>query len=178
VTCVRAAERLLTPFFGCGRRRRRLCAGLQYWAALPATVQTVLGGYERVSPGDVRESDAFLRSLLPLDDADAAAALRPLVAADCGAGVGRVTQHLLLRHFDEVDVFEPVKHFLDSAEATIGRAPEPAAGEPQRAVNFICQPLEEFTPEKGRYDVIWAQARAAGVFDCACGACCTSVWAR
>jgi hypothetical protein len=144
---------------------RALCAGIQYWAALPATVETVLGGYQRVSPSDVKESDAFLRSVFPaIEDA----ARRPLLAADCGAGVGRVTQNLLLRHFDEVDVYEPVKHFLDTAEANIGRAPGGGAdGDAPRTVNFVCEPLEEFTPTRGRYDVIWAQARVA----------CANAWA-
>lgn len=33
---------------------------------------------------------------------------RRLVALDCGAGVGRVTEELLLHHFDVVDLCEPV----------------------------------------------------------------------
>ena len=35
-----------------------------------------------------------------------------LVAADCGAGVGRITKGLLAKHFTEVDVIEPAEHFL------------------------------------------------------------------
>lgn len=130
---------------------------MQYWAAQPATLQTVMGGYAHVSPPDVRGSDAFLRLVLPAvaspDDPR-----RPLVAADCGAGVGRVTQHVLLRLFDQVDLFEPVQHFLDTAQEKIGFAPEGPSGTP-RAVTYTCQPLEEFEPAAGRYDVIWAQAR-------------------
>lgn len=117
-------------------------------------METVLGGYQAVSPSDVRESDAFLRAVFPaVEDGERRA---PLVAADCGAGVGRVTRHLLLRHFDEVDVYEPVRHFLEQAEKDITAAPAGPSGAP-RAVTFTCQPLEAFEPPVGRYDVIWAQ---------------------
>ena len=129
--------------------------GLDYWKALPASLETVLGGYQVVSPADVRESDAFLLQHYP---PAGEAAGRPLRAADVGAGVGRVTQQLLLRRFDEVDVFEPVAHYLAKAEADIGIAPT-VKGAP-RVVTFTCQALEDFTPPAGRYDVIWAQARA------------------
>lgn len=73
----------------------------------------MLGGYERVSPGDIKSSDAFLLSVFPAAGAREAAAeagtrtrrAAPpvaadgarLVAADLGAGVGRVTEHLLQR---------------------------------------------------------------------------------
>lgn len=115
-------------------------------------MQTVLGGYQCVSPSDIRESDAFLRACFPAVAEPAAGPHRPLAAADLGAGVGRVTQQLLVRHFDTVDVFEPVQHFLDKAAANIGAAPAPG-----RAVAFHCQPLQDFEPPPGRYDVIWAQ---------------------
>lgn len=39
--------------------------------------------------------------------AEAEAGRRRLVALDCGAGVGRVTEQLLLQHFAEVDLVEP-----------------------------------------------------------------------
>lgn len=39
--------------------------------------------------------------------AEAEAGRRQLVALDCGAGVGRVTEQLLLQHFAEVDLVEP-----------------------------------------------------------------------
>ena len=127
---------------------------------MPATVETVLGGYQRVSPTDVRESDAFLRAVFPAVAEPPGGPRRPLAAADCGAGVGRVTRNLLVNHFDRVDVYEPVAHFLAEAEKDIGASPTPAAGGAPRAVTFVCQPLEEFAPAAGAYDVIWAQARA------------------
>ncbi len=115
-------------------------------------MQTVLGGYGCVSPSDIRESDAFLRACFPAVAEPPGGPHRPLVAADLGAGVGRVTQNLLCRHFDSVDVFEPVQHFLTEAETRITASPAPG-----RAVAFHCLPLQDFEPPAGRYDVIWAQ---------------------
>ncbi|KAH9305266.1 hypothetical protein KI387_009670, partial [Taxus chinensis] len=74
----------------------------------------------------------------------------------CGAGVGRVTENLLLNHFHEVDLVEPVSHFLESAREKL-KAGNHSKSEAHRAVNFYCIPLQEFTPEAGRYDVIWIQ---------------------
>jgi protein N-terminal methyltransferase len=115
-------------------------------------VTTVLGGYQCVSPIDVRESAAFLRKCFPAAAQPPGGPLRPLAAADLGAGVGRVTHHLLLRFFDTVDVFEPVQHFLDKARANITERPAPG-----RSVAFHCAPLQDFEPPPARYDVIWAQ---------------------
>jgi hypothetical protein len=36
--------------------------------------------------------------------------------ADCGAGVGRVSEQLLLRHFAQVDLVEPSQHLLGTAQ--------------------------------------------------------------
>jgi protein N-terminal methyltransferase len=61
----------------------------------------VLGGYGRLTPLDVRDSNMFLDQLqvkLP--------GLRFDRAADCGAGIGRVTKHLLLPRCGHVDLYE------------------------------------------------------------------------
>ena len=39
--------------------------------------------------------------------------------ADCGAGVGRVTEQLLLAHCTEVDLVEPSRHLLAAARANL-----------------------------------------------------------
>ncbi len=44
----------------------------------------------------------------------------PLVALDCGAGIGRVSEQLLLHLFDEVDLVEPSRHLLDTARRRLG----------------------------------------------------------
>ena len=39
-----------------------------------------------------------------------------LKAIDCGAGIGRITKHLLVKHFSEVDLVEQNKLFLQKAQ--------------------------------------------------------------
>lgn len=100
-------------------------------------------------------SEVFLKSILaerfPFAGKD-----RPLVALDCGSGIGRVTKNLLIRYFNEVDLLEPVSHFLEAARGSL--APENSgASDLHKATNFFCMPLQEFTPDAGRYDVIWVQ---------------------
>eukprot|EP00850_Spirogloea_muscicola_P021564 SM000253S09053 [mRNA] locus=s253:32573:34498:- [translate_table: standard] len=127
--------------------------GVKYWEGVEASVDGVLGGYGTVSGRDIAESAAFLRDAFGAQLAASTADGRRLVAADCGAGVGRVTQHLLRHFFHEVDLIEPVDHFLAAARNTL----ESSSPTTTPAVSFICLPLQDFTPQAGRYDVIWAQ---------------------
>ncbi|CAA6657980.1 unnamed protein product [Spirodela intermedia] len=127
--------------------------GITYWEGVEASVEGVLGGYGCVNEVDVKGSDAFLRTLLP---ERFGAEKRHLVALDCGSGIGRVTKNLLLTYFNEVDLLEPVSHFLEAARESL--APEGSvADDAHKAANFYCIPLQDFTPERGRYDVIWIQ---------------------
>jgi len=71
-------------------------------------------------------------------------------ALDCGAGIGRITKRLLLPLFTTVDMVELNQGFLDEARAFIG-------DEASRVDRLICAGLQQFTPEPGRYDVIWCQ---------------------
>ncbi|XP_076887115.1 alpha N-terminal protein methyltransferase 1-like [Bidens hawaiensis] len=129
--------------------------GVGYWQRVEASVDGVLGGYAHVNEPDINNSEAFLNTLF--------ARLFPnsgrnqhLVALDCGSGIGRVTKNLLIRYFNEVDLLEPVSHFLEAARENL--SPENMmVSEEHKAVNFYCTPLQEFTPDAGRYDVIWIQ---------------------
>ena len=48
---------------------------------------------------------------------------------DCGAGIGRVSRHLLVRHFDTVDLVEPVEKLLDRAANDVSSARKEIAAE-------------------------------------------------
>lgn len=77
---------------------------VEYWDSLEATDDAVMGGYSHMSGVDARDSCAFLRrSLRALGRSSAGG----LVALDCGAGVGRVTEETLLNFFSEIDLVEP-----------------------------------------------------------------------
>ncbi len=105
--------------------------GVQYWEGVPATVDGVLGGY---GLGTVPRIDSMgsrlflLKNLKRLNSIPPASAdpkdwLEEKVqwrggeqtkgkavtrALDCGAGVGRVTQTVLMPLVDEVHLVEPV----------------------------------------------------------------------
>lgn len=129
--------------------------GIEYWDGVDADVEGVLGGFGRVSPADARENGRLLRDARARGrcGADAGGGARAL---DCGAGVGRVTGTFLIDYFEEVDLVEPCRHFLDAAAAD-ARVRGDGRADGHRAVGFFAEPLETFTPEVGRYDVIWIQ---------------------
>ncbi|PIA37843.1 hypothetical protein AQUCO_03000408v1 [Aquilegia coerulea] len=128
-----------------------------YWQNVEASVDGVLGGYGCVNETDIKTSEAFLKNILSERFASSnSASNRHLVALDCGSGIGRVTKNLLLRYFNEVDLVEPVSHFLEVAQTNLN--PEHiAVSDDHKAANFYCIPLQDFTPEEGRYDIIWIQ---------------------
>ncbi|KAL1408882.1 hypothetical protein Q8F55_005696 [Vanrija albida] len=100
--------------------------GVKYWDAIEASVDGVLGGFGHgpVPHIDQLSSRLFLLSLLPqLQTFDSPLTPSPpprpayrLTALDVGAGIGRVSNKVLLPLFDDVVLAEPVKHFLDEAE--------------------------------------------------------------
>lgn len=129
--------------------------GVSYWKGVEATVDGVLGGYGHTDQTDIKGSEAFLNELLS-NRFPGGGKNQHLVALDCGAGIGRVTKNLLIRYFNEVDLLEPVPHFLEAARENL--SPENIVLiDSHTASNFFCVPLQEFTPDAGRYDVIWIQ---------------------
>lgn len=71
-------------------------------------------------------------------------------ALDCGAGIGRISKRLLLPLFNTVDLVDVTQEFLDKAKTYLGE-------ESKRVGKYICNGLQDFVPESGRYDVIWIQ---------------------
>lgn len=115
-----------------------------YWDKIPATVNGMLGGYANINAPDIHGSDLFLRSIFKLKNPP-----KHGKAADCGAGIGRITKHLLQKHFGKVDLVEQCQTFID-------RARENFKGS-KKVDTFICQGLQHFTPDPDTYDVIWCQ---------------------
>ncbi|XP_061716037.1 N-terminal Xaa-Pro-Lys N-methyltransferase 1-like [Cydia pomonella] len=116
----------------------------KYWANVPATIAGVLGGYEHISDIDIKGSKAFLNDILALKNAPGTK-----LALDCGAGIGRIAQNLLIPLFDEVDLVEQEERFLSAAEKRIGETNK-------RLGSLYNVGLQNFTPQK-KYDVIWCQ---------------------
>ncbi|GAB0093899.1 Alpha N-terminal protein methyltransferase 1 [Sergentomyia squamirostris] len=116
----------------------------KYWSKIPATVDGILGGFSEVSPRDIQSSAQLLNQIFRLNP-------RPghCRALDCGAGIGRVTKHLLMRFFDKVDLVEQNPQFADQIPRYIGKT--------EKLGEIYTEGLQDFTPQEGRYDVIWTQ---------------------
>ena len=72
-------------------------------ANCPVSDDGVLQGYGVLTPLDARDSNLFLDCLVAKHPS-----MRFDRVADCGAGIGRVTKHLLLSRFGLVDLVEQV----------------------------------------------------------------------
>lgn len=118
---------------------------LKYWADIPPTIDGVLGGFGFISDVDISGSQVFLNSLLSSENAPGTN-----VAVDCGAGIGRITKHLLMPNFKTVDIVEPDEKFLNTIEDFVGDHYKTKIG------SIYKVGLQEFKPEK-KYDVIWNQ---------------------
>eukprot|EP01026_Neomeris_dumetosa_P034166 TRINITY_DN2747_c0_g2_i3.p1 TRINITY_DN2747_c0_g2~~TRINITY_DN2747_c0_g2_i3.p1 ORF type:complete len:266 (-),score=27.84 TRINITY_DN2747_c0_g2_i3:207-1004(-) len=129
---------------------------VQYWDRQEATNDGVLGGYGHVNTPDISDSRALLKRILWPQIQEGLKGVRQLTAIDCGAGIGRVAQQLLLPFFQEVDLLEPSQHLIDNAKKNLTTQ---SIHFPQghSAGKFLCQGLQDFRPEFRRYDCIWIQ---------------------
>ncbi|KAK1770942.1 alpha N-terminal protein methyltransferase 1 [Phialemonium atrogriseum] len=117
--------------------------GRKYWEGIDANVNGMLGGFPYISKVDLQGSRNFLAKLgigtkhgqRIVDN-----------AIEGGAGIGRITQGLLVDVAKQVDVIEPVAKFT-------------AALRGKRGVRNISNVgLEEWQPVEGvQYDLVWTQ---------------------
>ena len=70
-------------------------------------------------------------------------------ALDCGAGIGRISKHLLTKHFTKVDLVEQNRIFLEKAKDYLKDS--------EQAGTLYCCGLQNFVPEQSHYDIIWCQ---------------------
>ena len=69
---------------------------------------------------------------------------------DCGAGVGRVTEQLLLHHFATVDLIEPSQHLIGTAREKLSKPGRGEYPKGHKAGDFFNLGLQAWTPEAGR----------------------------
>ncbi|KAL1510463.1 hypothetical protein AB1Y20_006770 [Prymnesium parvum] len=116
----------------------------EFWRREAPTVRGMMGGLDELHAADVAASAAFVGRLRA-----AAPPLPQGVALDCGAGIGRVCAHVLLDHFDAVELLEPSEAFVHKARESL-----PAA----RVLAVHVTGLESFVPPAGRkYACVWVQ---------------------
>lgn len=102
----------------------------------------MLGGLEEVHEADIELSRVFLTNILHDQGSPCTRAV------DCGAGIGRVTRHLLLPLFTSVDLVEQCQKYIEAAQMYVN---SPKAG------TYFSMGLQDFTPEPALYDAIWVQ---------------------
>ncbi|RGB23221.1 alpha-N-methyltransferase NTM1 [Rhizophagus diaphanus] len=131
---------------------------LEYWSEKPATIDGVLGGYGEIDEIDVEGSRLFVSEYIygkkgARNRIISSPRISDEYACDCGAGIGRVTKHFLLRIFKKVDLVEYTPKFIKQAENDFLKKEK----EEGRIGEFICSGLQEFMPKEGKYDLIWCQ---------------------
>ncbi|OSX74900.1 hypothetical protein BU14_0262s0017 [Porphyra umbilicalis] len=113
-----------------------------YWARQAPTVDGMLGGLGHLSPADVQDSHRFLDALGDAVDYSGA-------ALDVGAGIGRVSVHVLAPRFAAVDIVEPIP-----AYAAVARRSVPGG---KLRTAYVCGMENVRIPAAVRYAVVWVQ---------------------
>lgn len=120
-------------------------AAAKYWDRIPPTVDGMLGGFGFISQTDIKGSTHFLKTLFELEDSPSKA-----FALDCGAGIGRITKNLLIKHFKHVDLVEQNPKFLEVAKISLENCSS-------RIGQYYPIGLQNFCPIENKYDIIWCQ---------------------
>mmetsp|Transcript_31072 Transcript_31072/g.41079 ORF Transcript_31072/g.41079 Transcript_31072/m.41079 type:complete len:350 (+) Transcript_31072:46-1095(+) len=121
--------------------------GADYWESeenCSADIAGVLGGFPELSEPDIRDNNQFLDEVIKI---------RPELqfekAADCGAGVGRLTRDFLLDRFQRVDLVEQSPRLTKAAPDFIGERADQC--------RFFCLGLQDYKPPAGSLDCVWTQ---------------------
>lgn len=122
--------------------------GLKYWEGVNPDIDGMLGGIPAVSRVDLQGSRNFLAKLR----IGSKAGLKVAAAAlEGGAGIGRITEGLLVHVAKEVDVVEPIAKFTAALEAK----------QVKGVRNIYTMGLEDWAdlrPEPElKYDLVWVQ---------------------
>jgi len=111
-----------------------------YWQSVDADVNGMLGGFPYISKVDLQGSKNFLAKL----GVGGKNSKKVERVVDCGAGIGRITEGLLLKIAETVDIVEPISKFSDNLKGKDGIGKIFNVG------------LEDWSPE-AKYDLIWNQ---------------------
>ncbi|PQE22255.1 putative methyltransferase protein [Rutstroemia sp. NJR-2017a WRK4] len=112
---------------------------IAYWESIGADVNGMLGGFPHISRVDLQGSKNFMGKL-----GIKGKTLERVV--DCGAGIGRITNGLLVHLAETVDIVEPITKFTSVLRDQPGIGTIYSVG------------LEAWSPPpEVRYDLIWNQ---------------------
>jgi protein N-terminal methyltransferase len=114
----------------------------EYWESCDSTIANMLGGNPEINPIDIKASKELITNLIKTNK------LHPGRVIDCGAGIGRITDTVLKYYFNEIDLVEMNKKFVDYSIDYFS--------EVEKVKNCYCSALQFFNFEK-TYDCIWVQ---------------------
>jgi len=113
-----------------------------------ASEHGVLNGFEALGPGDIAASATFLREAQKKRRGH-----ETKLALDAGAGIGRITKHLLSTVYDKVDLLEGSQRMLDEAPKYLGDQEGHLGRMFQRELRAFVPPEAQVS----HYDTIWVQ---------------------
>lgn len=113
----------------------------RHYTTEPAVDSTMTGTSVELSDADLNETEAFLRkAILSMST--------PRRALDGGAGIGRLTERILAKHFDKIDVIELVPLYIEKLKEKM----QPYAGVLDHVVQSGLQ--DATLPVGEKYDLI------------------------
>ena len=123
---------------------------LKHWTTAVSSESDdgVLGGFGSIDAVDVEGS---LKFLAEWHGADTTLPRPDTCALDCGAGIGRVSEGVLLKVFERVQLVEVSTCLLARAEKKLSASHAPGRCE------FVAASLREYEPATGSIDVAWVQ---------------------
>ena len=120
----------------------------EFWKNVEPSVHGMLQGYENISDIDSRDSTEFLKYIKK----EGILTAYCHKAVDCGAGIGRVSKHFLLKEFDNVDIVEQCEEFTNNIHTYMDDVKLS-----NRIENIFNIGLQLFDPKPVHYDLIWIQ---------------------
>ncbi|XP_053325384.1 N-terminal Xaa-Pro-Lys N-methyltransferase 2 isoform X1 [Spea bombifrons] len=116
-----------------------------FYRDVSATEEGMMGDFSDLSNTDIEFSSEFLRKFI-----GGPGKAGTYFALDCGAGIGRVSKHVLLPVFSNIELVDMMEPFLEEAQNYLEE-------ESDRVETLYCYCLQDFTPAIRKYDVIWMQ---------------------
>uniref|UniRef100_A0A672ZW84 Methyltransferase like 11B n=1 Tax=Sphaeramia orbicularis TaxID=375764 RepID=A0A672ZW84_9TELE len=136
----------------CNREKQFYYRAQKFYEDVPASEEGMMGDFVEISNVDLEGSRQFLKRFGP-------GKAGTHCALDCGSGIGRVSKGVLLPVFEKLELADMMEHFLLHAhEEYLGE-------DADRVETYYCFNLQEFTPPKNKYDVIWMQWVACHLTD-------------
>ncbi|XP_063796366.1 N-terminal Xaa-Pro-Lys N-methyltransferase 2 [Pseudophryne corroboree] len=116
-----------------------------FYKEVPATDEGMMGDFSDLSYIDIESSREFLMKFV-----GGPGKAGTEFALDCGSGIGRVSKHVLLPVFNNIELVDMTESFLEEAQNYLEE-------EADRVETLYCYCLQDFTPATRKYDVIWMQ---------------------